>query len=665
MPLRSAPILRALGLILFFLGFNPSAPALTPMWSYISLVAGEGDSGFRDGPFDSALFNHPNAIVSNTQGTLLYVADRDNHCVRVIDLEKNNQVSTLAGTEKKGQSNGGFKSASFNLPSLLAFIPENRLILYDAETRQLRLLDLAAEQVTTLLSLPASKKPESNDAVYSLAYLPGDQSLYFSQPDVGKLTRLNLVSKTVKVFRLDSRLSRPGALTVLGGKLYIANTDLPSVYRVDAVSDDSDGKLEAALTQVGQGENIVCLASDRDKLYAVQTTGDPWVQIAPHPGPVKIMTQAGGFLEKGGAGLGHLFNFSSPLGLLADPGQRGNFYLALPSLNAVISLKDYEFDQHKESESENDNGLMDFTYPDAKPPGVFRLLEIGDSRMFFETEESKDKTWPWGYNRMVTNPKKMELFLNTWATLNSEDTHYQVLFSGARRVYPIHLRSYYAAPQLAQKFDADLVLICMPMDFNIRSYQDFPYGQEGIPLMKIDTEFLQKPLSTRLKEDRDPILADLYQRCLDRRLIKPGQEVDLDLPPLVSDDKTREDLLALAANPLKLLAGKIKELKTKDGRPVGLGLVFFPVGNTGGDNILPTEMYRNFWLEACGKAGVSFYDLTAVVASTRISYYPISEFTSYRHFNDYGHDYFSIVMAQMLMKEKLIPLGTPSESGKK
>jgi thiol-disulfide isomerase/thioredoxin len=63
-------------------------------------VAGTGESGKADGPFDRARFNDPQGLA--LQGDLLYVADRKNHLIRALDL-KNNTVKTVAGNGAKGE----------------------------------------------------------------------------------------------------------------------------------------------------------------------------------------------------------------------------------------------------------------------------------------------------------------------------------------------------------------------------------------------------------------------------------------------------------------------------------------------------------------------------------------------------------------------------------
>jgi DNA-binding beta-propeller fold protein YncE/thiol-disulfide isomerase/thioredoxin len=58
-------------------------------------VIGTGQQGHADGPFTEASFNHPQGVA--LAGSLLYVADADNHLLRSLDLQAQ-VVKTIAGT---------------------------------------------------------------------------------------------------------------------------------------------------------------------------------------------------------------------------------------------------------------------------------------------------------------------------------------------------------------------------------------------------------------------------------------------------------------------------------------------------------------------------------------------------------------------------------------
>ena len=79
----------------------------------VTTVAGTGSSGSANGTGTSASFNAPEGIT--TDETNLYVADRTNHLIRKIVISTV-VVTTVAGTGSSGSSNGTGTSASFDEP---------------------------------------------------------------------------------------------------------------------------------------------------------------------------------------------------------------------------------------------------------------------------------------------------------------------------------------------------------------------------------------------------------------------------------------------------------------------------------------------------------------------------------------------------------------------
>jgi len=82
----------------------------------VSTYAGNGQAGFHDGPALSAQFNHPRDIAFDKKGKL-YVADYGNRRIRMVF---NGQVSTVAGTGKRGYNNGDVSVATFDSPLSIA-----------------------------------------------------------------------------------------------------------------------------------------------------------------------------------------------------------------------------------------------------------------------------------------------------------------------------------------------------------------------------------------------------------------------------------------------------------------------------------------------------------------------------------------------------------------
>jgi hypothetical protein len=84
--------------------------------------------GFRDGPALAARFDHPEGVAVGTDGSV-YVADRDNHCIRKI---ANGTVSTYAGAATvTGNADGPRTAARFVAPLQLGADTDGSLYVAD------------------------------------------------------------------------------------------------------------------------------------------------------------------------------------------------------------------------------------------------------------------------------------------------------------------------------------------------------------------------------------------------------------------------------------------------------------------------------------------------------------------------------------------------------
>jgi thiol-disulfide isomerase/thioredoxin len=67
----------------------------------IKEVIGSGEEGLKDGDYSAAQFNHPQGMAFD--GRLLYVADTENHAIRMVDFDKR-AVTTIAGTGQQART---------------------------------------------------------------------------------------------------------------------------------------------------------------------------------------------------------------------------------------------------------------------------------------------------------------------------------------------------------------------------------------------------------------------------------------------------------------------------------------------------------------------------------------------------------------------------------
>ncbi len=101
----------------------------------VSTLAGDGTAGFANGAGTSAQFNYPTGIAVGSQGNI-YVADSNNNMIRLID--PNGNVSVYAGTGEMGRRDGPAASATFYSPVALAVDSAENVYLTDTENHLIR-----------------------------------------------------------------------------------------------------------------------------------------------------------------------------------------------------------------------------------------------------------------------------------------------------------------------------------------------------------------------------------------------------------------------------------------------------------------------------------------------------------------------------------------------
>ncbi|MBN3278441.1 NHLC2 protein, partial [Polyodon spathula] len=121
------------------------------------LVGGERDPlnlfafGDVDGAGINAKLQHPLAVAWNKQKGLLYVADSYNHKIKVVE-PKTKQCCTIAGIGEASNALGpAFTESAFNEPGGLA-VGENGRVLYvaDSNNHHIKVLDLETQMVSVL-----------------------------------------------------------------------------------------------------------------------------------------------------------------------------------------------------------------------------------------------------------------------------------------------------------------------------------------------------------------------------------------------------------------------------------------------------------------------------------------------------------------------------------
>ncbi len=221
-------------------------------------VIGGGMVGAGDGDFEEATFNHPQGTV--LAGSVLYIADTENHLVRAADLE-NRIVRTVAGTGRQGNwggtRGGPARETSLSSPWDLVFV-RDRLYIAMAGTHQVWYYDPREEKTGVWAG---SGREDIIDGPLPLAALAQPSGittdgrfLYFADSEVSAirgadLQENGLVSTIVGRGLFDFgdidgtgpkvRLQHPLGVTWTGGLLYVADTYNNKIKVIDPVKRSS------------------------------------------------------------------------------------------------------------------------------------------------------------------------------------------------------------------------------------------------------------------------------------------------------------------------------------------------------------------------------------------------------------------------------------------
>ena len=160
----------------------------------VQAVIGSGEAGLADGDFSEARFDHPQGVALD--GDTLYVADTENHSVRMVDLASK-RVDTVAGTgrQARGSRQGG--------------------------------------------------DPRTSDLSSPWDLLLHDDTLYIAMAGIHQLWSLDLRGKVVGPYAgngreapvdgplLTASLDQPSGITADGGKLYFADSEASAIRSAD------------------------------------------------------------------------------------------------------------------------------------------------------------------------------------------------------------------------------------------------------------------------------------------------------------------------------------------------------------------------------------------------------------------------------------------------
>lgn len=212
-------------------------------------VIGSGKQGFTDGSFESCSFNQPMGLAYDSNSNHLYIADTENHSIRMVDLVSRT-VKTVLGNglqstgyveEFKGSAGG------LNYPWDIE-MSGNQLLISMAGDHALWSMDLNSYSVKRVAGDGTQGEIDGKNKKAQLsqpAGLSADNlgNIYITIPDKGKVKRWNrkkiadVSPQAPEDEKQDTiKLSFPQGITLIGNDTWIADT-----YHNRIVKRDKEG----------------------------------------------------------------------------------------------------------------------------------------------------------------------------------------------------------------------------------------------------------------------------------------------------------------------------------------------------------------------------------------------------------------------------------------
>ncbi len=212
-------------------------------------VAGTGVEGYKNGPFDQALFSDPQGMA--LEGHTLYVADRKNHVIRALDLREQ-KVTTVAGIGKQVRENrflgGPALKTGMNSPWDL-LLHQGSLFIAMAGHHQIWKLELGAQRLTPYAGNGAEELADGSLRESSFAQPSGlasdGQNLYVADSEISAIRALPLSGKGQVTTLVGEGLFEFGDVDGQGSKVRLQHA-LGVAYRDGLlyVADTYNGKIK-------------------------------------------------------------------------------------------------------------------------------------------------------------------------------------------------------------------------------------------------------------------------------------------------------------------------------------------------------------------------------------------------------------------------------------
>ncbi|EFC38321.1 predicted protein [Naegleria gruberi] len=213
----------------------------------ISTIVGCGDYGLvGDGNLAiNSFLNSPRGICLSNDGNYLYIADRDNHAIRKVSLnddDDNGLIETIVGNGSSGESENGSLAlnSQINCPYGIAISKDDELYFSEFSNHTIRKIDKNGKlwKVAGIDGKNGNNEYDHhafNNLLNYPAYICFDNNnnLYIADRDNNSIRKIDLKTGLINTAVVKELNSPLGCFVTINNILYIADTDNHQIKMID------------------------------------------------------------------------------------------------------------------------------------------------------------------------------------------------------------------------------------------------------------------------------------------------------------------------------------------------------------------------------------------------------------------------------------------------
>lgn len=291
----------------------------------VTTIAGTGSSGNADGTGTAASFSSPAGIT--TDGVYLYVADLLNHTIRQIEIGSW-EVTTIAGDGTNGSADGIGTAATFDMPLGILYDGAD-LLVSGFNNNTLRKIDIVTTEVTTYAGIVGNRGYLDGQVRGVMFDLPvrittDGTYLYISDSIDDQLRMIDIATQEVTTLNSSGvSFGQAFGLTTDGTNIYFSDSDNDRICRLDSATlevtviagsgspGNADGPGAAASFDGPMG-----ITTDGSSLYVADANNRLIRRIV--IATAEVTTLAGSGVNGSADGIGTAASFNHPVELTTD-----------------------------------------------------------------------------------------------------------------------------------------------------------------------------------------------------------------------------------------------------------------------------------------------------------------------------------------------------------